>query len=927
MFNQTSESKIHQVRWVLTLAWLLLIVSLFYDPISLYLTDPDNLASPVRVNLVTCVKVQGICLEKGAYYLGAPIFWGLVVPSAIFILLIFGHELWRRICPLSFLSQIPRALGKQRKFKRTSKTGAVRFEIARVDADSWLGKNYLYLQLGWFFIGLCCRILFVNADRLALASWLIFTILASITVGYLYGGKSWCNYFCPMSPVQKIYSEPKGLFGSKAHIGDEKITQSMCRIVENQQEKSACVACQSPCIDIDAERAYWDNIKQPNRQLLYYGYIGLVVGYFVYYYLYSGNWDYYFSGIWAYEKNQLATLLNPGFYLAGKAISIPKIMAVPLTLGLFTYGGYQIGKITENYLINKYKKRLTPDLIKHRIFTVCTFVIFDFFFIFAGRSWLALFPIKVQYIWDFILVLLSTIWLVQTWERNPETYSRESLATRLRKQLSKLSLNITNFLEGKSLDNLTTDEVYVLAKVLPGFNKDKRHEVYKGVLKESLEEGYVNTASSLEVLAQLRLQLNLTDDEHRTIIEELGIEQPDLLNPEKLHTVENTVRLTGYRKALERMLTLQQKQSLDQLLLDNPQAVRKLRQQYCINYEDEAQILQGLDHESDISVRSEYILTQLTRLIECFHALNQPRFLPQSNTLNLLIHTVREKKRLLVRAILEIIEGNQDLEIAKQIACQLGNLAPGVLQDVLINPSSQWSQRLNPEILSLLTQAQDQTPSCPLDLELTAIIVQLQALMKESNPITQALSLYLLAQLDQKIALEMAQELLNHNQQILIKETATSLEKGELELGKLPILEKIVYLANTELFGGIHSNTLIELAELAYFKNYQANEIISDEGDTCRELLLLIEGNVEIMLPGQNPENPIISNLLPGQILDELEVLSHGKQSGKITAQSTPTKLLAIAVDTFDAILDKDHDFARRVLEMESNRLREIIMV
>jgi len=41
------------------------------------------------------------------------VLWGAVVPTSIFILLVFGHEFWRRICPLSFLSQIPRALGWQ----------------------------------------------------------------------------------------------------------------------------------------------------------------------------------------------------------------------------------------------------------------------------------------------------------------------------------------------------------------------------------------------------------------------------------------------------------------------------------------------------------------------------------------------------------------------------------------------------------------------------------------------------------------------------------------------------------------------------------------------------------------------------------------------------------------------------------------------
>jgi hypothetical protein len=149
---------------------------------------------------------------------------------------------------------------------------------------------------------------------LALGIFLIFTIVSAIAVGYLYGGKSWCQYFCPMAPVQKIYSESGGLLTSKAHEGDRTITQSMCRIVNQKgKEQSVCVACQSPCIDIDAERSYWDGLTKPDQKLLYYGYIGLVISFYFYYYLYAGNWDYYFSGTWTHEGNQLTTLLSLGF--------------------------------------------------------------------------------------------------------------------------------------------------------------------------------------------------------------------------------------------------------------------------------------------------------------------------------------------------------------------------------------------------------------------------------------------------------------------------------------------------------------------------------------------------------------------------------------------------------------------------------------
>jgi hypothetical protein len=57
--------------------------------------------------------------------------------------------------------------------------------------------------------------------------------------------------------------------------------------------------------------------------------VGITIGYFAYYYLYAGNWNYYTSGAWAHEENQWATLLKPGLYLFGQAIPIPKLVTVP----------------------------------------------------------------------------------------------------------------------------------------------------------------------------------------------------------------------------------------------------------------------------------------------------------------------------------------------------------------------------------------------------------------------------------------------------------------------------------------------------------------------------------------------------------------------------------------------------------------------
>ncbi|AFZ17951.1 4Fe-4S binding protein [Allocoleopsis franciscana] len=624
MLANTSERLMHRVRWVITLAWLLLIASLFYDPISPSLTYP-NRGSLLQIHPEVCVAVQGKCLEVQPYALGAPIFWGAIVPVAIAILLVFGHELWRRICPLSFLSQIPRALGWQRQQRRTDpKTGKVRYELAKVLKQSWLARYHGYLQFGLLYLGLCSRILFINANRLALGTFLLLTILAAVVVGYLYGGKSWCQYFCPMAPVQSIYAEPRGLLNSTAHESDRQIiTQSMCRIVtQDGKEQSACVACQSPCIDIDAERAYWQSINTPEQQQLYYGYVGLVIGYFVYYYLYAGNWNYYFSGVWAHENNQLATLLSPGLYLFKRAIGIPKLLAVPLTLGAFTIAGYKLGQKLEKHYKAYLRRRqqfLSQEQVRHRMFTLCTFAIFNFFFIFGGRPLILLLPVPIQYLYTVGLTLLSTLWLARTWGRSSSRYLHESLAHRLRKQLSNLQLDVSRFLEGRSLDDLTAEEVYVLAKVLPDFTKEKRLQAYKQVLQESIEQGYINV-NSLEVLQRLRYELAISDDEHHQILSNLGIENPQLLDPNKQRSHEDWLRLESYREMVESTLNLWHRrpakglgadlldvvggsreiESVQDLAIEDTsedeEALRSLKREYAITSEEEEQILKSLDN-------------------------------------------------------------------------------------------------------------------------------------------------------------------------------------------------------------------------------------------------------------------------------------------------------------------------------------------
>jgi hypothetical protein len=449
MFWKVPEIKMRYIQWALAIGWLLLIVSLFFDPISSYLTQPETQWSPFRINnhhpfqcpvYVTepgqsqlrvdwvgnpvgtcapgCSRLQGKCLIDRPYAMGNRIFWTMIVAIAPGFLMIFGHEAWRRICPLSFMSQIPQALGFRSKRK--------------VEEKSWLGRNYWYLQFGLLYVGLSMRLLFTNSDRTWLGNFLILTILAAMTVGFLFKGKTWCIYICPFSPVQKILTGPGGLLESKAHQikPTTPITQSMCRTIDSfGDDLRACVGCKVACPDIDLEKSYWTDLKKPGRRFTQYGYLGLAIGFYVYYFLYAGDWSYYFSGDWTHEADQIGQLLNPGFYLFEQAIPIPKLIAAPLTLAVFVAVFYWLGVRLERAYSRFRKwigKPLKPELVLHHSYSISAFLAFNVFYTFGGRPNIALLPNSLIAVFDISSLVVSTIWLLRTLTRSYEKYTRES---------------------------------------------------------------------------------------------------------------------------------------------------------------------------------------------------------------------------------------------------------------------------------------------------------------------------------------------------------------------------------------------------------------------------------------------------------------------------------------------------------------------
>jgi hypothetical protein len=534
MLHQISEKSMHHVRLLLAIGWLLLIVSLFYDPFTPALTNPDAVLS---VSLFRqsehCIFFQGQCLSPKPYRLGTRIFWAMIVPSSIVILLVLGHEAWRRICPLAFVSQLASAVGLQRKRRMGDSQKTTRYEPIKISKESWLARHALIVQFCLLFVGLTIRLLFTNSDPILLGTYLILILLAAITVGYLYGGKTWCHYFCPMAPVQVVFTGPRGLLGSRTHLNQPgSITQSMCRTVDKTgTEKSACVGCKQLCFDIDAEQAHWNGIHQFDRKLVYYGYVGLVLGFFLYFPLYSGNWNLLANGVWT-ETNQLETLLKSGVYWFNQTLPVPKLVAVPLTLGCFAAMTYGLGTLLENLYkqcgrqFNSYQNL---DHAQSQVFAACTFLSFSLFIALGmqpSMGWIHS-TVQERIIYP-VLDSMAALWCVRTMRRNPNKYIRERLSTNLRRQLKRLNIDFSNVFDGRSLEDLNADEVYSIAKTHESLTHEKHLQIYKNCLQDVLADAS-RSSLDIEVLKTMRKHLDIDDEEHQLILSQLGIDSLSLI--------------------------------------------------------------------------------------------------------------------------------------------------------------------------------------------------------------------------------------------------------------------------------------------------------------------------------------------------------------------------------------------------------------
>lgn len=521
--NRWPETQARLARWALLLSWLTLIAILL----------KPELAPAYR----SSVCADSVVCRPG---IGNDLFWNIGLPLVILAVLL-SHELWRRICPLSFVSQLFRALGWQ----RTVLNRAGKAQVASVGESSWLARHHIQLQWSLLIGGLSLRLLIANSDGLILAILFAAALLAALISGWAYGGKAFCQYLCPFAPAQQILSGPRSLLSSQAHVGStSKTTQSMCRTVGAQgQDISTCVACAKPCFDIDAERSYWQSL-QGKRGLswAWYSYPGLILAFFLLIQSYdpagaSGQGvDYLRSNLFTYD-NRLAAMAWQSLLPAGWP-EAPRILVIP---ALLSVGGVASERLfhsieqLQRHQLKDLNLELAKERATHRTRLLATFTAINTYFFFKGNlldGGGTMLSLELH----LLVVAISSMWLYRSWDRDRSRYERESTSTSLRKRLAKLGADLQPLLAGRELDDLSPAEVFVLANALPVQETSQRRNIYLDVLRDLISQGRLERLGSLKALSDLRNTLGLDDADHQSALEILSNEDERLtsLSPDEL---------------------------------------------------------------------------------------------------------------------------------------------------------------------------------------------------------------------------------------------------------------------------------------------------------------------------------------------------------------------------------------------------------
>ena len=702
------------------------------------------------------------------------ILWTVLIPLIPILLLALGFSRWRELCPLASIAKITQKINLFQKRK----------------VPLWFEKNFWYFQYALLFTAFSFRLTTLNFHTTYLAFFLIFTILSALAINLIYTGKSWCNFFCPVSAVEKIYS----LSNAKNYTHN-----SAC---------STCTACKKNCPDIDLESNYWKEGVQSQKNFVFFSFSGLILGFYLYFYLYSGSFTYYFSGEWTYDK---LSLLSHGFFFAP---FIPVFIAVPLTLIFFSFMSYTLFYFLEQYL---WKKRVfqyeSYETLSHRVKVFSAFIAFNLFYIFAGAPSFSHYPLAYALFYFFIVSLSSMIFYKEIF-RKEDYFIQERFALKIVKRWNSSK---------KIPKNLK--EIYY-TYMNENNSKKERLNMYKLNVTELLQEGILND-KSMKILQRLREQIGISQSEHDRVMQKIKQEHKNLFDNSIEKSTEKEYQEKSFREVIENALN-------EHIEIDK-KYLKSLQTQFCISDALSHTIMQ------DILNTNDKIFQDILNLLELMHQLLKLKnsiYSDGTREIFFLKYSIKNEFRFAlkdlfsilfilykdnaetIKRLLKIFKGKEisddfhlNHETLKFMETQIVNKIVIIYHDLLHKPS-QATKNNNKEIINTL-------------LLHDSIQISLAALLNTKENTQEFLT----------------KEVLDRFCNTYDTEILSLVYKLVYNTNTITTYERMMYLNYIPLFKNLKFHDLHMLGQATKVNHYTVGQYVIRQGDTGDTLYILVKGS------------------------------------------------------------------------------------
>jgi hypothetical protein len=789
------------------------------------------------------------------------IFWTMLLPLLPVGIVLMGFHVWRTICPLAFFGELGRRLnrGSQRS------------------VPAWLERWFFPVTFGILLALLVLRLVATNGDRFWLAGLLVALALAAAVTNAVFTGKTWCNFLCPVGFVERVYTEPRSL-----------------RTTANSQCPT-CTACKRHCPDIDQENAYWKDVGGTGRQLAVYAFPGLVLSFYVYYWLRHGDWEAYFDGRWTRRPVDAALVLGSGFFFAPR---VPALLAATLTLVAFSLVSCLLFLLLERALVGRSGN---AERGRHLGLAIAAFSAFNLFYLFAGAPSLRRLPGGARVV-AFVAPLLGTLFLVKRWQRTPEQFIAERGAARL--------LRHWPFDEPPPKQ---ANEVY--GWVQAGRHaREKSVAGYAATVRNMVADGLVGPGE-LRLLDVVRQQLGISEREHEQVL--AGMSEDERQRLELGGGIETQVQLEGYQVALAELL---QRTAPEE-------EIDELRRSFGVDAGRHATALARARGESgELLSRARRRLERARQLHDDLAVVGATEPTPARLFLCYLLGRARDER---LSRLIELLETLGDAPVIRSLRRKLfdpdpAQRAPALKVLALACPAAEG---LVHDLEPLL--AGDSRVSAPPAAD--AEIRTLARLLDESSPYLRAGAAWAAVSLaDGALAPALARA--RDDEHPLVRETALLAGSSSPAEGDWPAslssIETMYFLHAAPFFADLDPGDLHELSQFAIEETFHPPTAICEAGDTRTDaLFVVVSGQAAVLGRGSGDGGAAgrpVATLGRGDLIGELSVLDASPRSATVLPEGGPVRVLRIPGPSLRSALLSHPRVAQSLLGLLAGRLRRM---